>query len=312
MPVSPQQLMLVVGLPGIGALVLLLLASGRKWAGPLSAACVVLAGFPFIAGSLHVFPPQESLGWFFHLAILAGIAGVIDAVHPRVWLVRFVAVFLLVAASSYVMLKSHMQSIDTAEALLTLACIGATGAAWWAAADWAERDPSSGSAAAWMFWILSTTIAITISMNGSINYAQIALTLAAAAAAGVIASLLRARAFARGTSIVYTILPVMLIVGAHFLVDLPHTYVAGLLCTPLAIAVGRLIPVASLRPWQRTTLRVAPVALLMAVLLTVVVIDFRRSQSETGDEQSAARTMDRSIEHWRTQASCRGFSCCWC
>jgi hypothetical protein len=163
-----------------------------------------------------------------------------------------------------------------------IVAIGGLCLIWWLAMDFAERDPASSSAMPWLSWIICSTISVVLMMNGSVKYGELALSLAAAAGAAVLLTLIaKRRMFLRGSAVVFAIIPALIVISAYYLFDLKPLYVGLLLCAPITIATGRVLPTEHLRSSIRAVLRIAPTALLMAVILTIAIRDFRKSPAES-------------------------------
>lgn len=297
MPLGPRELLLVIVLPALAALVILFI--GRRawlrranelapivgaWAGPLAVCIAFVVAFPTIAGTINVFPPKESMSYLLIAVLVATIGGAIDARWRDGPIgLRIAGVFVLAVACAAGVLRFKFKSDWSPQHASTMVvAIGALCLTWWLAMDSAERDPASSSALPWLSWIICSTIAVVLMMNGSVKYGELALALAAAAGAGVLLTLLaKRRMFLRGAAISFAIIPALIIISAYYLFDLKPLYVGFLLCTPITIALGRVIPTEHLRSSVRAVLRVAPTALLMAIILMIAVRDFRKSQANS-------------------------------
>jgi hypothetical protein len=297
MPLGPRELLLIIVVPALAALAILFV--GRRawlrrthelaqnvgaWAGPVAACVAFVIAFPTIAGTFKVFPPKESMSYLFIAAIVATIGGLIDSrARGGAIGLRIAGVFVLAVACTAGVLRFKFRS-DWApqHASTMIVAIGGLCLIWWLAMDFAERDPASSSAMPWLCWIICSTISVVLMMNGSLKYGQLALSLAAAAGAGVLLTLVaKRRMFLRGAAVVFAIIPALIVISAHFLFDLKPLYVGLLLCTPITIAIGRTIPTQHLRSSIRALLRVAPTALLMAIIVVIAVREFRKSQAES-------------------------------
>lgn len=304
MPLGPHELIFVIVIPALAALVLLFIArrawlrrsvdaarSVGAWGGPLAVGIAFLVAFPTIAGTLNVFPPKESMSYLLLAAIATALAGMLDSRSRGAVGLRIAGVFVLAVACTAGVLRFKFRSDWTpSHASSMIIAIGALCLIWWFALDSAEQDPASGSAMPWLTWVICSTLAVVLMMNGSVKYGQLALSLAAAAGAGLLLSLVaKRRFFLRGAAVIFAIIPVLLTISAHYLFDLKPLYVGLLLSAPIGIALGRIIPTQHLRSSIRTLLRIAPTALLMAVILTIAVHDFRKSQTQAGQDDPYGR-----------------------
>ncbi|MBC8108910.1 MAG: hypothetical protein H7Z14_20160 [Anaerolineae bacterium] len=296
MPLGPHELIFVIVIPALAALVILFIARRAwlrravdesktvgAWGGPLAVGIAFLIAFPTIHGTLNVFPPKESMSYLLLAVILTAIGGVLDSRSRGAVGLRIAGVFVLACVCTAGVLRFKFRSDWTpSHASTMIIAIGALCLAWWFALDSAEQDPASGSAMPWLTWMICSTLAAVLMMNGSIKYGQLALSLAAAAGAGLLLSLVaKRRFFLRGTAVVFAIIPTLLIISAYYLFDLKPLYVGLLLSAPIAIALGRIIPTKHLRSSIRTLLRIAPTALFMAVILTIAIHDYRKTQSQS-------------------------------
>ena len=318
MPLGPRELLLIVVLPALAALAILLVGrrawlrrtrdsstslgesdrlnyqspSARRneivatvgaWAGPIATFVAFAIAFPTIAGTFKIFPPKESMSYLFIAATVATIGGLLDArAREGAIGLRIAGVFVLAVACTAGVLRFKFKSDWTPQHASTMIiAIGMLCLTWWLAMDFAERDPASSTAMPWLSWIISSTIAIVLMMNGSVKYGELALALAAAAGASVLLTLVaKRRMFLRGSAVVFAIIPALIVISAYYLFDLNVLYVSLLLCAPITIAIGRIIPTEHVRSSVRGALRIAPTALLMAVILTIAIRDFRKSQAE--------------------------------
>ncbi|CAN5557080.1 hypothetical protein BH09PLA1_BH09PLA1_17110 [soil metagenome] len=295
MPLGPRELIFVIVIPALAALVILFVTrrvwlsrqveTGKTvgaWGGPLAAGIAFVIAYPSITGSWRVIPPAESLAYLFLAVVVSALAGMLDSRSHGATGLRLAGVCALAVVSTAAVLRFKFKSDWTpSQANVMCLAIGAIAFLWWLAMDASERDPASSSAMPWIAWMNCSTIAVVVMMNGGLKHGQLALALAAAAGAGLLLSLLaRRRIFLRGAAVVFAIIPVLIVVSAHYLADLSMFKAGLLLSTPIAVALGRFIPTEHLRSSVRSLLRIAPTALLMAVILIIAVRDFQKSQSE--------------------------------
>lgn len=295
-PLGPHELIFVIVIPALAALAILFVArrvwlrrdveaskTVGAWGGPLAAGVAFVIAYPTIMGSLNVLPPRESLSYLFLALVATALAGTLDSRGKAPPGLRFAGVFALAVASTAAVFRFKFKT-DWTPSHANVMClgIGAILLIWWVALDYAERDPASSSAAPWISWMTCATIAVVVMMNGGLKQGQLSLSLAAAAGAGLLLSLVaKRRIFLRGTALVFAIVAPLIVISAHYLADLSLLLATLLLCTPLAIALGRIIPTEHLRSSIRTLLRISPTALFMAIILTIAIRDFRKTQPQS-------------------------------
>lgn len=298
MPLGPREILFVIVLPAVAVLVMIAIswrawrrsAQRGDWGGPIGIVIAFAIAHRFVAGSWPALPPTESMGWLLVAAVGAAVIGIVDALIPLPTAVRAATSFLVAGGACAIVLQTVMRNWPIGQHVVTLLILALAGLGWWCSIVATARD--GGVLAPLVLWIVSSTLAMALMLppDASLRFGQLTLSLAAAAGAMFMLVLVRPNvSFTRGVPMVFATISVTLIAAAHYLFDWRLIYAVPLLAAPGFVMLGRLIPApqptTATRKLARLLIRVAPLVVVMAVVLAVAVIEFRRSESATGYDQ---------------------------
>jgi hypothetical protein len=228
------------------------------------------------------------MDWLLTIAAGAAIGGLIDALVRLPTWARAALVLLLAGGATMLVLKSVMQSWPTIQQVAAIGVLSVAGLAWWWTLESSGRE--GGVTLPLVLLIVGATVAMALMLpeHASLRLGQLSMSLPAVAGAMLLLMLIRPRVeLTRGAAIVFAVTYVSLIAAAHFLFDWGLTYAVPLVAAPAYIFIGRMIPAARLRGWQRVLVRLAPVAIPMAIVLAIAVNEFRESEAQGVNAEAA-------------------------
>ena len=317
MPIGPSDFLFDIIIPALLALLAVCIAwrpwqrfpvpVRGHWGGAAAVGIAVLAAHPAVMGGWPRFPPPDANSRMFVVELLALIVGLFDAlVRPARW-VTTLLMFLVIAAAVGFILKFKLFAEWSAAASIgfVLLC-GLLGAVWWITLE--VMADEGGLVAPLSMWMIASTAAVAFMLTEGLLWGKLTLSLAAAAGAMVVIVLWRNTvSLSHGATHAFVIVLLSLLVSSHYLASLTYGQLLTLLSAPAFLWIGfllaRMTPLARARPWQRAMVRLMLLAIPMAAVLVVAMIEFSRSAGATdeadpyGTPQSSASTsrMPRAI-----------------
>jgi len=249
------------------------------WIGPAAIGAGFAAGFVGVLG-VPPFPAVDSTDWFFALAILLAVSGIIESLwRLPVWCrwINFLAdAAITIALLAWPLVRNSdnpMRVIGTLAALFVVLVI-----CWERLAapgrDWPALETCCATA----------LVAMTLMMSGSKKLGQLAGMLAAALGPFVIACWCTRRIrVGSGTATVVMLLVFGLLLCGRYFANLTATNGVLLWCGLVAAGARDRIPgIERLRPWQQTVVGLVAVAVFSGTAAVIAAIEFARSMSEYG------------------------------
>jgi hypothetical protein len=305
MPIGPSHFLFDIIIPALLALLVMCIAwqpwrrfpavERGHWGGALAVGIAVLAAHPAVM-SWPRFPPPDANNRLFPIELLALIVGLIDAtIRPPRWISALLVFLVSAVALGFVLKFKLFGQWSAAPSVAFVLLCGLVGAIWWITFEVIADE--RGLVAPLSMWLVASTAAVMFVLTEGALWGKLTLSLAAAAGAlFVIVLWRRTISLAHGAMHVFAILLVCLIIASHYLSGLTYGYLLTLLSAPLFIWIGYLLarfgPLSRLHPWQQAAIRMIVLAIPMAILLSVAIVEFRKSagSSDEADPYGTART----------------------
>ena len=240
-------------------------ADGAGYWGALAVAAAFAGCYGLLDGWPGM-PPLLAEGWLPFAAgaavLVALLAHLIKRGRALLWLALFVAAeFVLTARprGSWPMWVTAMWLVGGGlGSVVVLLSIN----------RFAEKQ--RGTALALALWIWTAGTGVALALTGSLKYAQFAASVSAAMGAGVVAAWINPKiSFARGAVETLALLTLGLLLCGYLYSDLPASPALLLAVAPLSLWLAECQCVEKLAAWQRAAIRLALMALPVAVALLI-------------------------------------------
>jgi hypothetical protein len=287
-PITTEDIVVGMLLPAAIALILFVIGWRRwrdnaspargLWTAPLAIALAIVCGvFQLKHHAFPPYPPAESFDRLFYcIPFVFAVSLLLNIRRLPIWACALAVAIVSAIAFRYV-LTFKFNALPPGEAWMWTAFCAAVPLIWWLALDrYADRAPCVAPPVA--LFILGSAMAVIFMLSDILSDGKSALAIVAAIGSAAIAALFFAD-FRLGRGGVFAFVLLTLLLGGHAFVTagLQATELALVLISPVVLWLASLIPMRSLRPWQRVLIHLLLMSIPLAIATARAAVAFNKA-----------------------------------